>query len=254
MTVSTLRALPLARRASALYCDVYGRGTPVLLLHDLGTNGSVFRPLVNALAAHYLVIVPDLRGHGNSSRLRGPDSVARMAADVRNLLDLLLIPSCYVLGYGAGGAVAQQLAREEPGRVRGLMLVCSYARTAPALIGRLEGQLRRGLARVRKHGIAAETNNSPRDPQRIAQVEQALSDFDSRPWLRSLRCPALVVAGECDVAAPLQSARELSQGLKDAQFTVVPTAGHAIFRTHAAAVLDVVLPWLAVREEAACSV
>lgn len=253
MTVSTLRALPLARRASALYCDVHGRGTPVLLLHDLGTNGSVFRPLVDALAAHYLVIVPDLRGHGHSSRLRGPDSVARMSADVRNLLDLLLIPSCYVLGYGAGGAVAQQVAREEPGRVRGLMLVCSYARTTPALIGRLEGQLRRGLARVRKHGTATETSYSrPRDPQRVAQVEQALSGFDSRPWLPSLRCPALVVAGECDVATPLQSARELSQGLKDAQLMVVPQAGHTIFCTHAAEVLDVVLPWLAAREEAAC--
>lgn len=252
MTISTLRALPLARRATALYCDVYGRGTPVLLLHDLGTNGSVFRPLVDVLAEHYLVIVPDLRGHGHSSRLHGPNSVAHMAADVRNLLDLLLIPSCYVLGYGAGGAVAQQLAREEPDRVRGLMLVCSYARKAPALLGRLEGRLRRGLARVGKCEAAHDGQNSPRDVQQVAEVEHALEHFDSRPWLRSLHCPALVVAGECDLAAPLQSARELTQGLDHAQLAVVPKAGHSMLQTHADAVCDLVLPWLRARQEAAC--
>jgi pimeloyl-ACP methyl ester carboxylesterase len=253
MTVSTLRALPAARRASVLYCDVYGRGTPVLLLHDLGTSGSVFRPLVDALAAHYLVIVPDLRGHGHSSRLRGPNSVARMAADVRELLDLLLIPSCYVLGYGAGGAVAQQLAREEPGRVRGLMLVCSYARKAPTLLGRLEEQLRRGLARLGMNGAAAHgaRPHGPHHAQRVAEAQHALEHFDSRPWLRSLRCPALVIAGACDGDAPLQSARELAQGLADAQLAVVPGAGHAMLHTHADAVRDLVLPWLHAREEAA---
>ncbi|HEU5013232.1 MAG TPA: alpha/beta hydrolase [Roseiflexaceae bacterium] len=253
MTVSTLRALPLARRATALYCDVYGRGTPVLLLHDLGTNGSVFRPLVDALAEQYLVIVPDLRGHGHSSRLHGPNSVADMAADVRNLLDLLLIPACYVLGYGAGGAVAQQLAREEPNRVRGLMLVCSYARRSPALFGRLEGRLRRGLARVgTREAIARDSQNSPCDVQRVAEVEHALEHFDSRAWLRSLHCPALVIAGEYDLAAPLQSARELAHGLADAQLAVVPKAGHSLLQTHADAVRDLVLAWLRARQEAAC--
>jgi pimeloyl-ACP methyl ester carboxylesterase len=252
MTVSTLRALPLARRATALYCDVYGRGTPVLLLHDLGTNGSIFRPLVDALAEQYLVIVPDLRGHGHSSRLHGPNSVAHMAADVRNLLDLLLIPSCYVLGYGAGGAVAQELAREEPDRVRGLMLVCSYARKAPALLGRLEGRLRRSLRVGKREAVAQDNQNSLCDARRVAEVEHALENFDSRAWLRSLHCPALVVAGECDLAAPLQSARELTQGLADAQLAVVPKAGHSLLQTHADAVRDLVLAWLRARQEAAC--
>lgn len=247
MTVSTLRALPITRRASALYCDLFGRGTPVLLLHDLGNDGSVFRPLIDQLAKNHLVIVPDLRGHGRSSRLQGTNSVARMSADVRNLLDLTRIPSCFVLGYGAGGAVAQQLAHDDPKRVRGLLLVCAYARKAPALIGRLEQGLRRLAARGKPGDTLPAANAAPG----AAQFDQALTAFDSRPWLRELHCPALVVAGGTDVTTPVTSARELAHGLRLADLQIIPNAGHGLVQTHADELLQIVLPWLATHEAAA---
>ncbi|HWQ14011.1 MAG TPA: alpha/beta fold hydrolase, partial [Roseiflexaceae bacterium] len=89
MTALSSRALPLARRTSALYCATYGRGTPLLLVHGLGSSGAAFDQLVPALAQRHTVIVPDLRGHGNSRRLPLADSVGRLAADLDDLLDLL---------------------------------------------------------------------------------------------------------------------------------------------------------------------
>src|SRR5262245_106152 len=132
------RTIPAARRASALYCAVHGRGAPLLLVHGLGVSGGVFEPLIPALAARYQVIVPDLRGHGQSRRLPGPDSAERLASDIANLLDLLGVPPCFVLGYASGGAVAQQLTRSQPQRVRGLALVCAYARSATSIREQIE--------------------------------------------------------------------------------------------------------------------
>src|SRR5438093_8112957 len=101
-TTFTPRAISAARRASALYCAIHGSGTPLLLVHGLGVSGAVFQPLIPALASSHQVIVPDLRGHGQSRRLPGPDSAERLVTDIENLLDLLGISSCFMLGYGSG--------------------------------------------------------------------------------------------------------------------------------------------------------
>jgi pimeloyl-ACP methyl ester carboxylesterase len=267
MTALSLRAIPAARRASALYCAVHGSGTPLLLIHGLGASGAVFQPLLPALAARYKLIIPDLRGHGHSRCLPGPDSLDRMADDIVTLLDMLRVPACLVLGHATGAAVAQQLARACPERVRGLALVCGYARNAWTLREQIESRLRpelfrligaRGVSTLAGwrstsedesefvHQIVAANNG-----QRVAEVARALHTFDSRPWLRELACPTLVVAGEADATTPPRHAHELAHGLPAAQLHVLPRAGHWLLKTHTAALLDIVLPWLAEREGAA---
>jgi 3-oxoadipate enol-lactonase len=265
MTTLALRSIPAPRRASALYCTVHGSGTPLLLIHGLGVSGTIFEALLPALAAHYQVIIPDLRGHGQSRRLPGPDSVARLAADVENLLDLMGVPACFVFGYASGGAVAQQLAHDYPARTRGLVLACSYARSACSLRKQIESRLRpelfrlfgtRGIGTLAArlgclHGAPAEDYTFVRDmiaansSERVASIARALLAFDSRPWLHTLTCPTLVIAGESDTTTPPCHARELAAHLPGAELRVLPRAGHWLVKTHAGVLLDVVLPWLA---------
>lgn len=268
MTTLAPRTISASRRAAALYCAVHGAGTPLLLIHGLGMSGAVFQPLIAALAARYQLIIPDLRGHGHSRRLPGPDSVARLAADVEDLLDLLGQRSCVVLGHATGGAVAQQLAHDYPERVRSLALVCAYARSAVTLREQIESRLRPELFRLLgAHGMAllAAQVGCPRgvddadfafvreiiaanDGRRVAPVARALLTFDSRPWLAMLACPTLVVAGGADVFAPPPYAHELAEGIPHAQLHVIPRAGHWLMRSHAGALLDILLPWLAAQE------
>jgi 3-oxoadipate enol-lactonase len=258
------RTITAARRASALYCATYGSGAPLLLVHGLGVSGSVFQPLIPALAARYQVIVPDLRGHGQSRRLPGPDSAERLAHDIENLLDLLGITACFALGYASGGAVAQQLARSQPQRVRGMALVCAYARSAATIREHIQGRLRSELFRLLgaagvgrlaartgcPRGVSADTFAfvcdaiAANDGRRIAPIARSLLDFDSRPWLQQIACPALVVAGTADTITPPRAARELADGLPSAQLHVIPDAGHWLVKTHTAALLDLVVPWL----------
>ncbi|MDW8148604.1 MAG: alpha/beta fold hydrolase [Roseiflexaceae bacterium] len=123
MTALTLRAIPAARRASALYCATGGSGFPLLFIHGFGASGDVFQPLVSKLAGRYQTIVPDLRGHGRSRRLPLADSIERMAADVGDLLDLLRIGRTFVIGHAGGSAIAAHVAAKQPGRVCGLVLI-----------------------------------------------------------------------------------------------------------------------------------
>jgi len=251
------------RRASALYCTIHGSGAPLLLLHGIGASGAIFEPLIPALAAHYQVIVPDLRGHGYSSCLPGPDSIERMAADVVDLLDLLGVPSCFVLGYGTGGAIAQQLTRDHPQRVRGLALVCTYARSAATLREQIEARLRPqlfrllgagGMGKLAARRVPPGSSSFVRDViaanqgDRVAPAARALLSFDSRTWLPTLVCPALIVAGGRDITTPAHHARELANLLPNASLRTLPQAGHWLVKSHSQALIELVLPWLAAQE------
>lgn len=270
MKTFAVRAIPVARRASALYCTTHGSGAPLLLIHGLGVSGALFQPLVASLAARYQVIIPDLRGHGHSRRLPGPDSVERLADDVENLLDLLGIPACFALGYASGGAVVQQLARAHSDRVRGMALVCSYARAACTLREQIESRLRpelfqllgtRGMGllatRERYRSVApADDYAFVRDTiaansgSRVASVARSLLAFDSRPWLNTLRAPTLVVAGADDATTPLRHAHELAERIPQAELRVIPHAGHWLVKTHAGELLGALMPWLAAQPAA----
>ena len=50
-----------------IHYRVGGKGSPVVLLHGYAETGHMWLPLMPLLAAHHTVIVPDLRGAGDSS-------------------------------------------------------------------------------------------------------------------------------------------------------------------------------------------
>src|SRR5262245_15427037 len=107
--------------ALPLFVEQSGAGPPLLLIHGLMVSGAMYQGVLPALATHYRVVVPDLRGHGRSGALPGPYSVKQLSRDLAQLLDDQHVDAAHVLGYSQGGAVAQQLARDYPDRVRGLV-------------------------------------------------------------------------------------------------------------------------------------
>src|SRR5689334_14214276 len=97
-----------------------GRGEAVVMLHGIGARGDDWRAHAEALAPSYRVITPDLRGHGDSDKPRGPYSIAQMARDVLRLLDALGIDAAHVVGVSLGGMFGLELAVSAPARVRSL--------------------------------------------------------------------------------------------------------------------------------------
>ncbi|KAH7076371.1 Alpha/Beta hydrolase protein [Paraphoma chrysanthemicola] len=60
---------------------------PLILLHGFTGSGAVFQHNVSELSQKYFVVVPDLRGHGASGKPKGGYHVARLALDLKNLID-----------------------------------------------------------------------------------------------------------------------------------------------------------------------
>lgn len=102
---------------SKLYYEESGQGPALVLLHGLGSSAEDWEYQIPEFSRHYRVIAMDLRGFHRSSRGTGAMSIARFAADVRNLLDQLDVDRFYLIGYSMGGAIALQLALDHPGAV-----------------------------------------------------------------------------------------------------------------------------------------
>lgn len=112
-----------------LYYEERGTGTPLLLLHGLGSSGRDWDAQANHFAGQYRVLRMDLRGHGRSERGEGPYSISQFARDVAVLLRKLDAAPAHVIGLSMGGMVALELGAGAPQLVRSLVIVNSVADT-----------------------------------------------------------------------------------------------------------------------------
>ena len=106
-------------------------GTPVVMLHSLGTTGAIWDAQAAALARSFRVIRPDLRGHGLTACTPGPYSMEQLADDVAALLDGLGIHQTHVAGISIGGMIAQAFAAKFAGRAASLILVDTAMKIPP---------------------------------------------------------------------------------------------------------------------------
>jgi pimeloyl-ACP methyl ester carboxylesterase len=100
-----------------------GSGSPVLLLHGLGTTSETWVATIRALAATRRVVAPDLWGHGGSGGSRRIRSVEPLVEAVKALCDALGVDATAVVGHSLGGLVAMRFALAHKDRVTKLALV-----------------------------------------------------------------------------------------------------------------------------------
>jgi 3-oxoadipate enol-lactonase len=254
------------RAPNGIFYKITGEGgEPLLLLHGLMVSGAMFDPLVAHLEADFCLIVPDLRGHGQSGGLAGPYDVAQLAADLDAVLEDAGAPRCAVLGYSHGGAVAQQLAHTRPAAVAQLMLVATYACNVATPRERIEAGVLVALLRVFPPRTLARLivrTSRPRPRGEIgpdaAQAQwlrslmaanrpgpmrgaaRGLATFDSRPWLAELDVPTLVVGGAHDAGVPMHHFNTLVAGIPGARGRLIERAGHMLAWTHTAELAQIV--------------
>lgn len=112
------------------YYEVYGEGTPLVLLHGAYmTIGLNWGQLIPELSKNRKVIAVELQGHGHTEYSDRALSLATLASDVEKVLDLLKIDSADVLGYSFGGKVAYQFAIQSPQRLRKLVIISAAYKT-----------------------------------------------------------------------------------------------------------------------------
>src|SRR3954447_16392816 len=97
-----------------------GSGIPIVLIHGLGSKKEAWIPQ-HELANHYRLVIPDLRGHGETV-MNEDFTIKNFALDIINLLEHLNIPAAFICGLSLGGIVAQEIYKQKPEVVKGLIL------------------------------------------------------------------------------------------------------------------------------------
>ena len=122
-------------------------GPAIVMLHGWPQSSYCWQGVAAHLPAHYRLIMPDLRGLGDSERTLDERAYTKqaLAADMLGLLDALDIQQFNLVGHDWGGAVAQEMALAAPTRVRRLTLLNIHVLTNAR--GNAEAQ-----ARLRKSG------------------------------------------------------------------------------------------------------
>jgi pimeloyl-ACP methyl ester carboxylesterase len=245
------------RTEGGLAFRIIGEGEPLLLLHGLMVSGAMFEPLEPLLSDRFRLIIPDLRGHGESGELPGPYDVPGLAADIPALIAEAGCERVAVLGYSHGGAVAQQLTHTHPALVSRQLLTCTYACNVATPRERLEASvltamlavwgpatIARLVVRAMKPTVAGPVRMTEAQAAWLRRImgenrsgpmrgaARGLVTFDSRPWLGELRAPTLVIGGADDTAVPRHHFDTLVQGIPGAAGRLVDRAGHTLIWTH----------------------
>src|SRR5881227_2559100 len=103
--------------------QVFGKGSPLILLHGGFGSVEMFGPNVELLAKHHRVIGVDLQSHGRSPAANRPMRFEAMADDIAALIQNLGFERAAIMGFSLGGAVGLRTAIQHPDVVERLVLV-----------------------------------------------------------------------------------------------------------------------------------
>ena len=243
-----------------------GTGLPLLFIHGFPLNRGAWSHQVEAFKSRYRVIVPDLRGFGESGSSKGPVSMDRFAEDIWALAQHLGLGPTILAGHSMGGYVALAIARTYPAMLRGLALVgtkagMDSAEAASARRLTAEKVQREGASVVVDAMAPKMLSASNTESRKVASVRACMAPANSegiigallgmavRPdahdVLDKIRVPTLVIAGSDDsVIPPLESAA-LAKAIPDAQLRIIPGAGHLVALDQSDAFNEAMQEWLA---------
>lgn len=221
--------------------ELIGNGPALVLLHGFSLDRRMWREVVPRLARRRAVIVPDLRGFGESDPPHGPYS---HTDDIATLLDGLGVPRAAVAGLSMGGGIAIDFALAHPKRITALAVFDS-------VLGGFKGwtldwnlrERERTLNEIKAAWLAhALFAWSARDPGVAARMAEMVSAYSGWHWqnadpktrtggpaiqrLDRIAAPTLVVAGAHDHPDFVHLARLIAGGIPGATLDILPDCGH----------------------------
>lgn len=211
------------------YLRTGGDKPPVVLLHGLMLNGACWASLARMLEKDYDVIMPDARGHGNSSATDHGYSYDNLAADVVSFIDALELTTPVLLGHSMGGMTAAVVASRNPKRLRGLVLAdptfLTPQRQREVLESDVADQHRRILNRPRQDLLPEMQNRHSHRSREVielfaeARFQTSLYAFeiltppnpDYMQLINTLDIPSLLIVGDIGSVVSLEMAKELAE-------------------------------------------
>jgi len=228
-----------------------GQGKPLVLVHGLSEERSVWRYQVPAFRDRFRLIAVDVRGFGESALGEGREDARQFAEDLRALLDHLGIPQAVLWGFSMGGVIVQRFGVDFPERCQALVIASSSSRVGRSAVEwfrtRAERARREGLPAVQalnREDASGFFASAPperveeyirlrmeavRDPLGYANACMAMARLGEAPLdpdLPRIACPTLVFTGERDPMCPPRASEIIHRAIAGSRLAILPGLSH----------------------------
>jgi 3-oxoadipate enol-lactonase len=220
-----------------------GQGKPLVLIHGYPLDHTIWSPVIPLLEKDFDLLLPDLRGFGQSGSSGTSYLLTDMAADIAALMDHLQIKQAAIAGHSMGGYIALAFARAYPDRVRGLGLVASQVIADPP---ERKSSRYQTAERVETDGIGEVAESMPalltadaalqtrlkklilrQSPAGVAGALRAMAERqDSTSLLSGFGFSVVIIHGLADRIVPVERAFEIRVAVKNGHLTEIEGAGH----------------------------
>lgn len=223
-----------------------GQEPQVILLHGVGLDQSMWRPLQELLVRESVTL--DLPGHGSQPLLRSEQTLASLADDVLDRIESRR--PVHLVGFSLGALVAQHIARFAPHRVLSLTSVNSVCQRSPEESAAVEQRLatagsdfEQGIDIAIERWFPAATTTV--DTQIVESIRQTLEANDLESYLHAYAVfargdkeiaselsqiikPSLAITGELDPGSTPEMTRRLAAAIPDSRQHIVPGTRHML--------------------------
>lgn len=223
--------------------DRCGQGAPLVLIHGYPLDHSIWSEVLPLLESNFDLILPDLRGLGQSDAPTSAWGMDELASDLAALLDHLELDSAFLAGHSMGGYVALAFAAAQPRRVRGLALVASQAGAdtperraerhaeaqhiaAQGVGDTVNGMALKLSADARLQGFVRGVMEKQPPAGFIGSLKAIADREDTLPVLATSSFPLMLIHGDSDVLIPLERAREIKMEIPRARLVELSGVGH----------------------------
>jgi 3-oxoadipate enol-lactonase len=229
--------------------EIQGNGPPVVLLHPFPCHRRFWNPVAPVLDSRYRLILPDLRGHGDSEIGEGPARMEKHARDLARVLDAAGAGPAAFIGCSIGGYILFEFWRRFRERVSAFVLCDTRPQpdTPEARANRLQAaadileQGTEGFIEAMIPKLMGRTTVGTRpdlvegarrmmrkmSPQDISLALRGMAERpDSVGDLKTIHVPTLIVMGEEDMLSTVADGELMRQNIPGSQLLVIPKAGH----------------------------
>lgn len=218
-----------------------GGGTPILFLHGVGSDKSVWRPQMEHFGSERRAIAFDYPGYGDSGPAKAGATRDDFAGAILSAMDALEVERAHVCGLSLGGVIAIAMHAAAPGRCASLILADTFA-VHPDGRGIYDRSVAgsadmRAFAEARADFLLAQPADSAVRGEVVATMSridsaayvigaEAVWLADQRERVREISVPTLVLCGEDDKPTPPALSRELHSLIANARLEWIADAGH----------------------------
>lgn len=216
-----------------LYYEIYGSGSPLILIHGGGSSGSFdFAETIRHLSDQYCLVTIDLQNHGRSDHRYEPETFVQDARDIVAVMDRLEIGKASFFGFSNGASTVLLLAQLFPQRVEKIIAASGLSKRAGMMDGFFEGMQQATMDHMPTYLQENFLKLTP-DPNKLQNMflrdSQRMLHFTD--WadelLQSVALPTLFISGDRDVIKPEHTVA-MSRLVPGSRVLIVP-AGHGSY-------------------------